>query len=300
LKTDTLLYRLFKQQPSLLFDLGVQPVPHPETYRFQSIEIKQTGFRIDGVFLPPDEETGSPIIFVELQFQKDEMLYGRLFSEAMLYLYRYKPKHDWRAVVIYPYENRDIGIVPHYREFFTSGRLQRLYLDSLPVLEGNNLGTDIIRLIVADDERVGTEVQRIKRRIAGQSEPLRSDWIDILETVLVYKWPRMTRDEVRDMLGEFFNVELKQTRFYQDVFSEGEQEGRQQGRQQGRQEGQQEGRQEGRQEGERLVLRRMLIKRFGPLPEWAEQRLIQADIAQLEQWTDRILDAPALDEALAR
>ena len=271
MKTDTLFYRLFKQQPSLLFDLGAQPVPHPEAYRFQSVEIKQTGFRIDGVFLPPGEATESPLIFVEVQFQKDEKLYGRLFSEAMLYLHRHEPKHDWRAVVIYPDASRDMGITPHYREFFTSGRLQRLYLDRLQELDGNSLGTDIIRLIVADDERVSTEVQRLKRRIGEQSEPLRTDWIDVLETVLVYKCPRMSRDEVRKMLGELFNVELKQTRFYQDVFSEGE------------------------QEGERRVLRRQLVKRFGSLPEWAEQRLIQAGIAQLEQWADRILDATALE-----
>ncbi|MGH8476025.1 MAG: DUF4351 domain-containing protein [Methylococcales bacterium] len=136
--------------------------------------------------------------------------------------------------------------------------------------------------------------------------------MDRHEAVLVYKWPRMTRDEVRNMLGEIFHVELKQTRFYQDVFREGEMEGKKEGRKEGRieglkegqkegrkeglKEGHQEGQKEGRHQGERLVLRRMLVKRFGALPEWAEQRLNDADIAQLEQWTDRILDASALNE----
>ncbi|WP_295448395.1 Rpn family recombination-promoting nuclease/putative transposase [uncultured Thiodictyon sp.] len=60
-----------------------------------------------------------------------------------------------------------------------------------------------------------------------------------------------------------------------------------------------EGRQEGRQEGESKVLRRQLTLRFGPLPSWAEQRLSQASEAELECWTDRVLDAQALDAIFA-
>ncbi len=76
------------------------------------------------------------------------------------------------------------------------------------------------------------------------------------------------------MLGDVLNVELKQTRFYQDVFTEG--------------------RQEGRQEGEQILLLRLLQRRFGPLPDWVEQRLGQANTDQLERWGERVLDAPTL------
>ncbi|MFO1370864.1 MAG: hypothetical protein U1F42_00110 [Candidatus Competibacteraceae bacterium] len=43
------------------------------------------------------------------------------------------------------------------------------------------------------------------------------DWVEIK---LVYKLPRLSREEIRRML-DIFNVELKQTRFYQEVFAEG-------------------------------------------------------------------------------
>lgn len=56
-----------------------------------------------------------------------------------------------------------------------------------------------------------------------------------------------------------------------------------------------QGWQEGRQEAEQTMLKRQLIKRFGPLPDWSEQRLSQADTDQLELWIDRILDAPTLE-----
>jgi hypothetical protein len=39
----------------------------------------------------------------------------------------------------------------------------------------------------------------------------------------------------------------------------------------------------------------LLAKRFGPLPEWAETRLAEADAGQLERWSDALLDAPDLE-----
>jgi predicted transposase/invertase (TIGR01784 family) len=269
-KTDTLFYLLFKRQPSLLFELASLKVPHPEGYRFQSVEIKQTAFRIDGVFLPPADETGSPLIFAEVQYRKDARIYGRLFSEALLYLRQHEPPQDWRAVVIFPDESADPGVSVHHREFFESGRLQRLYLEGLPVDGRDSLGSDMLRLVAAKDEQAVACVERLKRRIIAQPAPARREWMELLETILVYKWPRLTRDEVRKMLADVLNVELKQTRFYQDVFAEG------------------------RQEGEQVLLLRQLKRRFGPLPEWVELRLAQAATDQLERWAERVLEAPTL------
>ncbi len=56
--------------------------------------------------------------------------------------------------------------------------------------------------------------------------------------------------------------------------------------------------QAGRQEGEVLLLRRQLIRRFGTLPTWAEERLAQASTEQVETWGDRVLEAASLTEVL--
>lgn len=58
----------------------------------------------------------------------------------------------------------------------------------------------------------------------------------------------------------------------------------------------QQGRQEGKQEGESMLLRRLLSRRFGMLPDAIETRLTQASLEQLETWSDRVLDAKSLDE----
>jgi flagellar biosynthesis/type III secretory pathway protein FliH len=62
----------------------------------------------------------------------------------------------------------------------------------------------------------------------------------------------------------------------------------------GRREGRQEGRQEGRREGEAAVLRRLLQRRFGPLPDWVEQRLDAADLPEFDEWSLRLLEARSL------
>ena len=57
-----------------------------------------------------------------------------------------------------------------------------------------------------------------------------------------------------------------------------------------------EGLQQGLQQGESLLLRRLLTRRFGPLPEWAERRLKAAEPAQLEAWGERVLEVKTLEE----
>jgi len=60
-----------------------------------------------------------------------------------------------------------------------------------------------------------------------------------------------------------------------------------------------EGKLEGREEGETLharkSLRKLLVSRFGPLPDTVEQRIEQADQTTLDAWFDAALGACSLD-----
>ncbi|KAM3090114.1 DUF2887 domain-containing protein [Phormidesmis sp. 146-35] len=44
--------------------------------------MKETKFEIDGVFLPPAGDAPGTVYFCEVQFQRDEQLYERLWSEV--------------------------------------------------------------------------------------------------------------------------------------------------------------------------------------------------------------------------
>ena len=61
---------------------------------------------------------------------------------------------------------------------------------------------------------------------------------------------------------------------------------------------QQKLRSEARSEGVRSVLLRQLRTRFGELPAASVARIEAADIADLERWSDRVLDARTLAEVL--
>ena len=64
----------------------------------------------------------------------------------------------------------------------------------------------------------------------------------------------------------------------------------------GKQEGYQKGKQEELQLGEVIVIKRLLIHRFGEVPAWAEERVKKAPVEELEQYAERILDAKKLEE----
>ncbi len=86
MKTDTIFYRLFQSFPSIFFELIQLPVTETDNYSFDSVEVKQLSFRIDGVFLPENNNPDTPIYFCEVQFQKDDNFYSRFFAEIFLYL----------------------------------------------------------------------------------------------------------------------------------------------------------------------------------------------------------------------
>ena len=101
MRRDTIFYQLFRQSPTLLFELLAQPPERADEYIFDAVEVKETSFRIDGVFFPPSAR--GIIYFCEVQFQLDELLYERMNSEIGIYTYRNRERFsDWRAVVIYP------------------------------------------------------------------------------------------------------------------------------------------------------------------------------------------------------
>ena len=61
-------------------------------------------------------------------------------------------------------------------------------------------------------------------------------------------------------------------------------------------EGREEGRQEGRREGEAIALIKVLQSKFGPLPDWAKQKINQAEAALIDQWLTKQLIAETLED----
>lgn len=69
---------------------------------------------------------------------------------------------------------------------------------------------------------MATEIAR-QAKIEIADLTIRENLINLLETIIVYKLPHKSREEIAAM---FSSTDLKQTKFYQEVFTEGVQEGR--------------------------------------------------------------------------
>lgn len=270
MQTDSLFYKLFQTAPSLLFELIDYPSLTADAYVFRSVELKQTAFRIDGVFLPESETADAPIFLVEVQFQRDGQLYARLFSEMMLFLRQNPTVQDWHMVVMYGDRTCEPNELGAHAGLVNAGFVQRLYLDELAQSEGESIELGLVRLVVEPPERAIAQAQRLATRVDESSAVLSaSAIIEMIETILVYKFPQMGWQEIRAMFGL---SELKQTRVYQ------------------------EGREEGREEGERSLVLRQLKRRLGSLPDTIEPTLAQLSVDSLEALGEALLDFSEVDD----
>ena len=139
-------------------------------------------------------------------------------------------------------------------------------------------------------------IEALHRWFADDAELERILSVWIREYLLRDLRPELNVPEAHD-LGEItMQLAERFKQWEQEVAQKAMQQGLQQGAQKGRLEGLQQGLQKGKLEGEALLLQRMLIRRFGSLPEWAQQRLRSATSEELETWADRVLDAQRLEE----
>ena len=263
MRRDSIFYQLFRQSPALLFDLIPQPPNRANEYIFEAVEVKETAFRMDGVFLPPDP---SGLVYLcEVQFQLDELLYERILSEISIYTYRNRERFfDWRAVVIYPTRSIEQSRLETVREILASGRIARVYLDELGEIPELPIGLGLMVLTTLEGERATTEAKSLIERAQG-----RRDIIDLISTIIVYKFSNLSRDEVDAMLG----IELEQTRVYREAKAEGELIGEARGKAK-----------------EQALILRLLTRRVGNMPNQLQERIKSLPLERLEALGEALLD----------
>jgi predicted transposase/invertase (TIGR01784 family) len=232
-RRDAIFYTIFKRVPGLFFELVEQPPAEASSYRFESVEVKEPTFRIDGVFLPPPDATSQTIFFAEVQFQKDELLYHRFFSESMLYMYRNPSLYDdWYGVIILQSRSLEPENTTIHRSLLNSSQVQRIYLDELGSPNEQKLGISLMQLTIASETKMVQDAKRLIERVQQEQITVlaKEEIIDVITTIAVYKFANLSREEVEAMLG----VKLEETRVYQEAKQEGIEQGIQRGIKQGR------------------------------------------------------------------
>ncbi|MBD2770705.1 Rpn family recombination-promoting nuclease/putative transposase [Iningainema tapete] len=223
MKRDSIYYQIFKRFPGLLFELVDNPPIEAQNYRFESVEVKETALRIDGVFLPPEGTTSKVIFFAEVQFQRDEALYYRFFTESMMYLNRNRFQYDdWYCVVIFPTRALEPSDKKTHRIYLNSDQVLRIYLDELGAPNQQPIGINLMQLTLASDEAMAEQAKQLIERVELEETGTlpKNEIIDIITTIAVYKFSSLSREEVEAMLG----LTLEQTRVYQEAKAEGRSE----------------------------------------------------------------------------
>ncbi len=203
MRRDPLFYQMFQRSPQLLFDLiGDRPL-NANDYRFDSVAVKEPKFEIDGVFLPPESEPGV-VYFCEVQFQKDEKLYERLFGESLLYFYQNCDRFsDWQAVVIYPSRSTEQSKLHPHRSLLNGPQVKRIYLDQLGDVRSLPIAVAAAVLTIIDE----AEAPEVARYLLSRTEKEgftareKSNLIDIVTSIMVYKFTNLNRLEIKIMLG---------------------------------------------------------------------------------------------------
>jgi predicted transposase/invertase (TIGR01784 family) len=219
MKTDHIFYRIFKELPETFFELWGESPEQVNNYRFDSVELKQTAFRIDGVFLPDVLE--KPIYFTEVQFQKDPKIYLRLFSEMFTYLRENEQDLRWRAMIIL--KSPSIEPTARQREavqyLLDCPYVKRIYLSELIVDENSPLGVQIVKLIVTKKRQFLEKAHRLIHQVKQQltEDNSQSEMLNLLETIVLAKLPQMSRKELEIMFGV---DDLRKTRFAQELIEE--------------------------------------------------------------------------------
>jgi predicted transposase/invertase (TIGR01784 family) len=209
MKRDSLFYRLFSQSPELLFDLLAEIPDAAARYSFESVAVKEPTFIIDGVFLPPESDPPGVVFYAEVQMQKDDRLYERLFGESMAHFYRNRDKYsDWQAVVIYGSRSME--------------QVHRIYLKELGPIETLPLGVAAMVLTIVKKSEAPTKARMLIGRATQEvsSLPMREGIIEVVSKIMVYKFTNLSRQEIDAML----DTKLEETRFYRETKDERTQE----------------------------------------------------------------------------
>ncbi|MFQ5651021.1 MAG: DUF2887 domain-containing protein [bacterium] len=80
----------------------------------------------------------------------------------------YQPEYNWRAVVIFPEETVDPGVHPHYREFFETSRLRRVYLSKLAPEHLEKFPLNLLQIITVPNEDVSSVVGKVARQVSDE------------------------------------------------------------------------------------------------------------------------------------
>ena len=213
--------------------------------------------------------------FCEVQFQKDELLYERTFAESFLYFYRNRTRFsDWQTVIIYPSRSTEQSNFQPCHDLLSGDRVHIIYLNELGDIRTLPIWVALMVLTTVDESQAPAEARYLLQRniIEQPSQAI----IDLITTIMVYKFEQLSQEEVENMLG----ITLQETRVYQEIKAEWLGQGLEKGRE---------------EEAVNLVVRQ-LTKRFGEISQKTRSSVSTLPLPILEDLSEALLDFTSLTD----
>ncbi|RUR88414.1 hypothetical protein DSM107007_10390 [Nostoc sp. PCC 7120 = FACHB-418] len=141
--------------------------------------------------------------------------------------------------------------------------MHRIYLDELGEIRQLPVWVALMVLTTIDEEQATEEARYLLERSQQEvPQPENRAIIDLLTTIMVYKFEGKSQREVEEMLG----ITLKETRVYREI------------------------KEEGREVEARSLIFRLLNRRVGELPQQVRQQVESLSLEQLENLGEALLD----------
>lgn len=85
----------------------------------------------------------------------------------------------------------------------SSSRVRRIYINELGEAAEQSIGLGTLKLVIEPEESAGTRARELidKARQEISDEVQTRELIQLIETILVYKFPQKSREEIEAMLG---------------------------------------------------------------------------------------------------
>jgi predicted transposase YdaD len=289
---DTTLKLLLRKHATVLFqELDGRPVQE-----WLNVEIPKVEARRADLLARLDD---GALLHIELQSTNDPEMGLRMleYSTGVYRMCRRFPKQ----IVLY------VGQAPVKMDTVLAGEGTSCEfevrdirdLDGEALLASNDLGDNVLAVLTGlRNQRAA--VSAIVAKIAGSRQDGRAT---ALQQLTVLAGLRALESEVEEEISRMpLLIDILENkvlgREYLRGWESGNAQGMELGMERGLERGLQRGIEHGARSGELALLRKMLRKRFGPIPTWADERLALKTTGELEDLGLRLLDARNYEEFL--